>query len=184
MKAIWIGLALWLGGCAGLQSGDPASPYYAYTTGWVVELKRPLTIPVGAATVRLQYGNIVPRNSVQEQDPFCVVELDTVGAEPQILQPGRFEVWRVTRSVNPVTAAAKSPLVKAGHGIDDGDPSFLYFITEFRLRDPNQPALRGMRCAWNQMAPGNRALMRHLTLDEIRGALGGWMAMIPPQEAL
>jgi hypothetical protein len=184
MKAIWIGLALWLGGCAGLQSGDPASPYYAYTTGWVVELNRPLTIEPGAATVRLQYGHIVPRNSVQEQDPFCVVELDTVRAEPQTLQPGRFEVWRVTRSVNPITAAATSPLVKLGHGSDDGDPSFLYFITEFRLRDPNQPALRGMRCAWNQMAPGNRMLMRHLTLDEIRWALGGWMTLIPPQEGL
>jgi hypothetical protein len=184
MKAIGLCLAVLLAGCAGLQSSDPASPYYAYTTGWVVELNRPLTIEPGTATVRLQYGRIVPRNSVQEQDPFCVVELDTVRAEPQTLQPGRFEVWRVTRSVNPITAAATSPLVKLGHGSDDGDPSFLYFITEFRLRDPNQPALRGMRCAWNQMAPGNRALMRHLTLDEIRWALGGWMTLIPPQEAL
>ena len=105
MKAIGIGLVLMLGGCAGLQSADPASPYYAYTTGWTVQLNRALTIPADAATVRLQYGRIVPRNSVQEHDPFCVVELDTVRAEPQTLQPGRFEVWRVTRSVNPITAA-------------------------------------------------------------------------------
>jgi hypothetical protein len=173
-----------LGGCAGLQSADPASPYYAYTTGWAVQLNRALTIPADAATVRLQYGRIVPRNSVQEHDPFCVVELDTVRAEPQTLQPGRFEVWRVTRSVSPITAAVKSPLIKAGLGDDDGDPSFLYFITEFRLRDPDQPNLRGMRCAWNQVAPGNRPLMRHLTLDEIRQALGDWMNLIPPKEML
>ncbi|MBW8372169.1 MAG: hypothetical protein K0M66_14535 [Thiobacillus sp.] len=184
MKAIGIGLVLMLGGCAGLQSADPASPYYAYTTGWTVQLNRALTIPADAATVRLQYGRIVPRNSVQEHDPFCVVELDTVRAEPQTLQPGRFAVWRVTRSVSPITAVVKSPLIKARLVDDDGDPSFLYFITEFRLRDPQQPDLRGMRCAWNQMAPGNRALMRHLTLVEIRQALGDWMILIPPKEVL
>jgi hypothetical protein len=186
MHAIGIGLVLvlMLGGCAGLESADPASPYYAYSTGWSVQLNRPLTIEPDAATVRLQYGRIVPRNSVQEQDPFCVVELDTVRAVPQVLQPGRFEVWRVTRSVNPITAALKPSLIKARHADDDGDPSFLYFITEFRLRDPAQPTLRGMRCAWNQMAPGNRALMRHLTLDEIRQALGDWMTLTPPKAML
>lgn len=184
MRAIVLGLALLLGGCTGPQPGDPASPYYAYTTGWAAALKRPLTIEPGAATVRLQYGRIVARNSVQEQDPFCVVELDTVRDVPQVLQPGRFEVWRVTRSVNPIAAGTQSPLRKAHWVGDDGDPSFLYFITEFRLRDPAQPALRGLRCAWNQMAPGNRMLMRHLTLDEIQGALGGWITLIPPKETL
>ena len=184
MKTIALGLVLLLGGCAGLESPDPASPYYAYTSGWVVELHRPLTIPPGAATVRLQHGAVVPRNSVQEQDPFCIVELDTVRDAPQVLQPGRFEVWRVTRSINPITAGAAPGLVKAHYVDDDGDPSFLYFITEFRLRDPDQPNLRGMRCAWNQMAPGNRALMRHLTLGEIQGALGGWITLIPPKETL
>ncbi|MCD6706344.1 MAG: hypothetical protein LT080_07815 [Thiobacillus sp.] len=183
MKRIGIWLALLLGGCAGLESPDPASPYYAYSSGWTAQLNRPLTIPPDAATVRLQYGRIVPRNSVQEHDPFCVVELDTVRAGPQTLQPGRFEVWRVTRSVSPV-AAAVSPFVKTRFVADDGDPTFLYFKTEFRLRDAAQPNLRGMSCAWNQMAPGNRALMRHLTLDEIRQAVGGWMSLIPPGERL
>jgi hypothetical protein len=183
MKTMAWGLVLLLAGCAGLQSSDPASPYYAYTTGWTAQLSRPLTIPAGAATVRLQYGDIVPRNSVQEHDPFCIVELDTVATGPQILQPGRFEVWRVTRFVDPVSAAVHSPWVKARLADFDGDPSFLYFITEFRLRDPQQPQLRSLRCAWNQMAPGNRALMRHLTLDEIRGALGSWIRLAPPGEA-
>jgi len=33
-----------------------------------------LPIDPGAATVRLQYGRIVPRNGVQEYDPFCIME--------------------------------------------------------------------------------------------------------------
>ncbi|MDA8129828.1 MAG: hypothetical protein M0Z73_14180 [Betaproteobacteria bacterium] len=176
--------ALALAGCAGLESSDPASPYYAYSTGWVAQLNRPLVIPADSATVRLQYGRVVPRNGVQEQDPFCVVELDTVSEAPQTLQPGRFEVWRVTRSISFV-AEAESYVLKARYvHDDDGEPTFLYYKTEFRLRDPAQPQLRGMTCEWNQMAPGNRALMRHLTLDEIRGALGDWMSLIPPKTAL
>lgn len=180
MKAFVLAAACLLAGCSGLESADPASPYYAYSSGWVAQLNRPLTIPPDAATVRLQYGRIVPRNSVQEQDPFCVVELETVRPEAQVLQPGRFEVWRVSRSVSPLIVAAV-PFVKAALA-DDDEPTFLYYITAFRLRDAAQPTLRGMTCAWNQMAPGNRALMRHLTLAEIRGALGDWMSLIPPEE--
>lgn len=179
MKKIWIGLVL-LAGCTALESPDPASPYYAYPPGWRVELNRPLTIPPGAATVRLQYGQIVPRNSVQEHDPFCVVELDTVREEPQTLQPGRFEIWRVRRSVSPIMATKASPFIRTVFADDDGEPSFLYYMTEFRLRDPGQPTLRGMTCAWDQLAPGSRVLMRHLSLDEIRSALGNWMRLLPP----
>ena len=170
--------ALLLGGCAG-----PASPHDGYPGGWALRLERALEIPPGAATVRLQYGRLVPRNGVQEHDPFCVVELTTVRPAPQILQPGRFEVWRVTRSVSTIAAAA-SPFVKVGLMVDHSEPSFLYFKTEFRLRDAAQPDLRGMTCMWDQMAPGNRPLMRHLTLDDIRGAVGDWMTLIPPKERL
>ena len=184
MKRFGIGLALLLGGCAGLGSPDPASPHYAYSSGWTVQLNRPLTIPPDAATVRLQYGRIVPRNSVQEHDPFCVVELDTVRRGPQTLQPGHFEVWRVTRSVNPIAVARSSPYLRTGLVLDDGNPTFLYFITEFRLRDAAQPDLRSMTCAWNQMAPGNQGLMRHLTLGEIQSALGDWITLISPKERI
>lgn len=184
MRMTVMGFALLLGGCAGLESPNPASPYYAYSTGWVAQLNRPLVIPADSATVRLQYGHVVPRNGVQEQDPYCVVELNTVGDAPQTLQPGRFQVWRVTRSVS-FYAEAASPSMKVRYVDDDGDdPSLLYYKTEFRLRDAAQPNLRGMTCAWNQMAPGNQPLMRHLTLDEIRGALGGWMSLIPPKVTL
>ena len=185
MKVAVFASALLLAGCAGLDSPNPASPYYAYSAGWVAQLNHPLTIPAGSATVRLQYGHVVPRNGVQEQDPYCVVELNTVSEAPQTLQPGRFEVWRVTRSVSPIAAAAKSPLMRAFYVDDDqGNTSFLYYITTFRLRDAAQPNLRGMTCAWNQMAPGNQPLMRHLTVDEIRGALGGWITLIAPKETL
>jgi hypothetical protein len=183
MKIIAIGLAALLAGCAGLTSPDPASPYYAYPTGWVLQLERPLTIEPGAATVRLQYGRVVPRNGVQRQDPHCVVELNTVSDGPQILQPGRFEVLRVIRSTHDFFVEA-SPFVRAARYVGDDGPLSLFFITEFRLRDPAQPALRSMTCAWDQLMPGYLGHMRHLGLDEIRSALGDWMRWIPPKEML
>ncbi len=173
-----------VGGCGSLNSPDPVSPYYAYPPGWTVQLNQVLPIDPGAATVRLQYGRIVPRNGVQEQDPFCIMEVNTLNNQVQLLQPGRFEVVQVTRSISSITAVAPSPLLKARHVYDDGTPSFLYYITEFRLHDPARPDVRSLRCAWDQMAPGNRALMRHLTLGEMRGALGGWITLIPPAERL
>lgn len=193
MKLIGFGLVLLLGGCAGLQSPDPASPYYAYSPGWRVQLNRVLPIDPGSATVRLQYGRIVPRNGVQEQDPFCIMEVNTLSRQVQLLQPGRFEVVQVTRSVSELSAAAsplippslmKMGLMKTGLGGGNDTPSFLYFITTFRLRDAAQPDVRSLTCAWDQMAPGNRSLMRHLTLDEIHSALGDWMHLIPPKESL
>ncbi|WP_296895024.1 hypothetical protein [Thiobacillus sp.] len=176
--------ALLLAGCASLESPDPASSYYAYPPGWLAQLNQPLTIPPGSATVRLQYGQVVPRNGVQELDPYCVVELNTVRDTPQTLKPGRFQIWQVTRSVD-FYAAAKSPLMKARYVDDDGgDVTPLYYKTAFRLHDPAQPNLRGMTCAWKQMVPGNPPLMRHLRLSEIRAALGDWITLIPPKAML
>jgi hypothetical protein len=187
MKALTLVGVLVLGGCGSLASPDPGSPYYAYPPGWGVQLNRVLPIDPGAATVRLQYGRIVPRNGVQEQDPFCIMEVNTLSNQVQMLQPGRFEVVRVTRSVSDITAAASS-VIPPGYlktGLGGGDsPSFLYFITTFGLRDASQPTIRSLRCAWDQMAPGNRALMRHLTLDEMSQALGNWMTLVPPKESL
>ncbi len=185
MKTLMLAGMLFLGACSGLSSPNPDSPYYAYPPGWVMQLNRPLPIEPGSATVRLQFGQIVPYNGVQDAYPFCIVEVNTVsGASAQILQPGRFEVLKVTRSVSEISASA-APHAQPGFLKVGADlPSFLYFITTFQLRPPQQSDIRNMRCAWNQMAPGNRGLMRDLTLDEMRQALGDWISLMPPRESL
>lgn len=183
MKIPVIVLAALLTGCTSLASTDPASPHYTYPPGWALELIRPLTIGPGEATARMQYGRVVPRNGVQRHDPHCVVELDTVSDGPQTLQPGRFEVLRVIRSTSDFFVSGEH-FFRTVRFVEDDGPLSLFFITEFRLRDPAQPALRSMTCAWDQLAPGNYPMMRHLALGEIRSALGDWMRIIPPREAL
>ncbi len=182
MRILAAGVLVVLGGCAIPGSSDPSSPYFAFGPGWQVQLHRTLTIPADAASVRLQQGSIVPRNSVQAHEPYCVVELETVRSEPQVLQPGRFEAWQVTRSSDSIAAAPAAISVTVGAQGHDTGPSFLYYKTEFRLRSDAQPAIRSLTCAWDQMTPGNRPFMRHLTLDEMRRALGGWISLNPPKE--
>jgi len=143
-----------------------------------LRLDKILQIEPDAATARLQYGRIVARNAVQEQDPFCVFEIDTVSPTYQTVLPGRFEIIAVTRSVE--TLAGMPPFRSAwqvrrvSFGDDDG-PTHIYYKTTFRLRDDVQP-VRALSCMSNQNA-GGIPIMRHLTSGEIRTALGDWFTL-------
>jgi hypothetical protein len=154
-----------LAGCADTPQAVPS-----YNQGRLV-LNQTLTIPPNAATVRLQYGRIVASNAVQEHDPFCVFEIDTVAAGEQTVRPGRFAITRIGRSIETIAGLNTLRRVRVVLGDDSGGLSHLYYKTTFRLHDEAQP-VRALTCMSNQLAPGI-AIMRHLTPGEIRGALGG-----------
>ena len=137
-------------------------------------LRQALAIPPDAATVRLQHGRIVPNNAVQEQDPFCIFEIDTVAPGEQTVRPGTFTITRVSRSVETFAGMPVFPFRPLRVALGDGDdgPSQIYYKTTFRLSAPDQP-VRALACMSNQYMPGN-PIMRHLTLAEIRQALGTW----------
>lgn len=177
------GLAALLSACAGFDDYSQDSAHYRYGSGWILQLNRTLEIGADEASVRLQSGRIVPRNSVQEQRPFCVFEIATVRSVPQAVAPGRFEIWQVQRRVSTI-ADAGAPAAPVGPValVWGGDsPSFLYYKTEFRLRAPDRPELIGLTCMHDQL--GTYGIMRHLTLDEIGATLGEWFSIIPPEGA-
>ncbi|MFA5081411.1 MAG: hypothetical protein WC474_02555 [Hydrogenophilaceae bacterium] len=166
-----------LGACADQPGRDPNSPYYAYPAGLTVGLERALVIPPGEATVRLQYGHPVARNGVQEYDPYCILELGTVAAAAQTVPPASF---RITRSQRRVEAFSGMPVMPGpSFGGDDGGPSQMYFITEFRLHSDAQPDVRSLTCQHDQGAAGV-GIPRHLTLAEMRQALGGYFVFDLP----
>ena len=147
-----------------------------------VLLHERLTIPPNAATVRLQSGQVVAFNAVQEHDPFCVFELDTVAPGPQTLNPGSFAITRVVRSIESFAGMPVFPAVRTlrvGLGDADGGPSHIYYKTRFQLDGGGQGA-RALTCMSNQMAPGI-PIMRHLTLAEMRQALGGILSLELPR---
>jgi hypothetical protein len=161
-----------LAACASPQKYGPDSPHYAYPGGARFILNHPLEVEPGSATVRLQFGKIVARNAVQEVEPHCIFEVNSVRDMGQQIQPDSFDITAVRRSVTTFSGMpAYFAAMRAGFD-RDGGPSHIYYKTEFRLRSARQPDVRAMTCQSNQMAPGI-AIMRHVTLPEIRQALGG-----------
>ncbi len=172
-------LVLPLLGCATRADYPAESPYYTYPGGARLSLNRALEIPPDSATVRLQFGHPVARNGVHEEEPYCVFELNTVREQAQRVDPGRITVTDIQRRVRTIASLspwATQPAVRRVGLSDDDMPSHLYFITEFRLRSDTQPNIRSLACMHNQMMPGV-AIMRHLTLPQIRSALGDYFTL-------
>lgn len=174
-----LGLSL-LAGCATVQDLGPSSPHFRYPEGTRLSLNQAVEIQPGEASVRLQFGRIVPRNGVQEQEPHCIFEIDTVRDTVQRIEPDVFTVTRVDRGVwmsaFPVAAA-----LRVGLG-DHSGPTLIYYQTEFRLRSARQPGVRSLLCQSNQNAAGIHPNMRHLTLEEIRQALGAIFTIHLPDQ--
>ncbi|OYY93428.1 MAG: hypothetical protein B7Y41_11730 [Hydrogenophilales bacterium 28-61-23] len=145
-----------------------------------LQLRETLRIEPDAASVRLQYGRVVARNAVQEHDPFCVFEIDSVLPETQTVPPGEFRIVAISRSVATIAGQPVFPFFRqVSLGGDDG-PTHIYYKTTFRLRHSQptaSPPVRALACMSNQNAPGNANFMRHLTLREIRAALGEWFTL-------
>ncbi len=168
---------------ASMLSACANAPQSSLAEKGILQLRQALQISPDAATARLQYGHIVARNAVQEHDPFCVFEIDTVRPETQVIAPGEFLVTGISRSVETFAGMPVAPLVEHFPRLnrrvsfsDDDSPTHIYYKTTFRLRDAKQP-VRALTCMSNQNAPGNANFMRHLTLAEISGALGEWFTL-------
>ena len=150
-----------------------ASPPPATINIGRLSLLAPLVIPSASATVRLQYGNPVARNGVQEQDPFCVFEINTVSDGPQTVKPDTFRITRYSHAISSIADAALPwPVATRVALFDDDGPTHIYYQTLLRLESALQPGVRQLTCMSNQNLPGVYPFMRHLTLDEIRAALG------------
>lgn len=159
-----------------LLTACAATPHPASVQG-ALELLAPLAIPPESATVRLQYGHPVARNAVQEHDPFCIFELETVADSTQTVQPDRFRILDVAQVIDSISATSLPGPIRVS--FSDRRPSHLYFKTRFRLASEQQPRVRMLTCMSNQFAPGNEHRMRHLTLQEMRDALGTGFRLEP-----
>lgn len=172
--------------CTTTPEYGPESPYYAYPEGMRLILNQALEIPPESATVRLQFGRVAARNDVQEQEPHCIFEIETVRDAVQRIEPDTFHVLRVQRSVWMSSLPQPEPVraVRVGLGDSSSGPTLIYYQTEFRLRSERQPAVRALTCQSNQNAAGIFPNMRHLTVPEIRQALGAIFSLELPAQRL
>jgi len=173
IAALCFGLTL-LAGCQTVPSVHP----YSAPAGLQIELNRPLTVPAESATVRLQSGRTVATNAVQETEPYCIFELNTVRETPQPVAPEHFDVIRVEHRIQDFSGMPVNPM-QGLFGRDNG-PSQIYFITEFQLAAGKNGRVRSLSCQSNQSSytPPQR---RHLTLKEMQGAVGDYFSFEAPR---
>lgn len=153
------------------------SPYYRFPENGRLVLNHALEIPANWATVRLQSGKIVAFGQVQEQEPHCIVEMDTVRSEPQRIEPDTFNIVRVQRSISQL-AGASGFFIRAAHA-SDTQPTQMFYRTTFILKSDKQPWVLRMACQSDQYAAGI-GIPRQLSVPEIRRALGNILTLELP----
>lgn len=137
-------------------------------------LKQELTIPAGTAHVTLQGGRVVSGNDVRSYHPYCELEVHKVLDVPQKVGPDEFVIRRAYQESRTVSSGGIRP-ASGRVGFFMNGASVLVFRTVFRLSSSRQPDVRWLVCEqWGDTVSGT-----HLTLDEIRKALGDVMTLAP-----
>jgi len=138
-------------------------------------LNQSISIPAHSASVVLQGGRVMTGKQINHYHPNCRLEVQKVSDAPQVLQPDEFLVRRSRHEDR--TTWNGNPLQLAGANHGNGGPSFVIYQTILELQSVNQPQVRWMTCEqW-----GDPAIGRHLTLHEIRLALGDVMRLVLPE---
>lgn len=176
-KMLLVCLVALLWSCDTPRSYGPETPYYRFSPDSRLVLKRPLDVPAGWATVRLQHGSAVPFGHVGEYLPHCILEVDKVRDVPQRVEPDTFAIVKVVRSES-MLAARSGIFIRAAFA-DDDRPAQMFYKTIFMLRSERQPGVRSLTCQSDQYAAGV-GIPRHLTVPEIREALGDVFALELP----
>ncbi len=168
--------ALALAACQPLAVRDPASPWYVPPAGSRLILHRTLTIPPNGVSVWLQAGEVLPHGGVNQFEPWCKFEHRLRVARPLEVVPDTFTVTRVERRIDLVLGMPAPVRLAALDWSEDGQPSHVTYATRFHLGSALQPDVLRLTCGHLQDPVGNA---RHLTLAEIRQALGEVFTLEP-----
>jgi hypothetical protein len=169
--------------CGACQSApttfDENSSDYPPPVGSRFTLRQELVIPADSAHVDLQAGRPVSLSKLNQYHPYCRLDVQDVRETPQTLTPDEFLVKRVYREATDVVARRSVLLPVRRVSDDNGGPTFMIYRTVFILKSAHQPQVRRLSCErWDRPALGD-----HLSLREIRTALGDYFSVALPGEA-
>lgn len=161
-RCILLSMLVLLAACQGaaLQSPVPV--------GSVLELHQPLTIPAGRSNIHFQDNGLRGTGGgINQYAPNCRLVLRARAEVPRQVQPDRFTIRRVQHHVEGLLAG-----LGAGVMLFDGNgSSHATYITDFYLHSEHQPEVVRLSCQqWQD--PAYDRFPSHVTLDEVRGALG------------
>ncbi len=177
MKKLLLTVVVLLSGCAASVPKDESSPFYQISTGSVLSLEAPLTIPAKKVSILFQYGEVLPPSYWFDQyEPYCKFELWTKNQTAVTVNPDRFTIHRVVVGSTPILVGNPSLMVASAGGLtpllmakdDDGDSSYLRFYTELYLQSAKQPDVYRLTCNYID----DPWVGLPLSIQEIRAALG------------
>lgn len=154
---------------------DENSPYWAPPPGSLLILNQTISVPAHSATVVLQGGRVVSGKDIKRYHPHCRLEVHRVSDTPQMLQPDEFVVRRSHQDAS--IAWQEGPLLVANRvRVGSDGPTFYIYKTILELQSARQPQVRWMTCEqWGDPSTG-----QHVTIHEIRNALGDMMRLVLP----
>lgn len=138
--------------------------------GSKLKLTQTLTIPGGSAGVTLQDGQPMNPKDINRYYPHCRLEVNDVRETPQTVQPDEFHVRRMFQ----LDDTAEGPGLLRVRRLHIGSGvSFILYRTVLELKSTQQPQVRTLTCQhW-----GDPAVGRHLSLNQVRLALGKVMIL-------
>lgn len=177
-RSMLVFLLLVLGACQSAPTAsDENSAAYPPPVGSRFTLKQELTIPAGSAHVDLQRGEAVSLSKLNLYHPHCRLDVQEVRETPQVLVPDEFLVKRVYRQTTDLVTQRSGFVEVRLVSDNDGGPTFMIYRTVFDLQSTRQPQVRRLSCEqWDRPALGN-----HLTLSQIRTALGEFFTIALPE---
>jgi len=152
--------------------GNERSPYFVVPNDSRVVLTQQLTIAAEEVAVYTQDGRVLPFAEVNKYHPHCKFELYTRRNATRTVAPDEFVV---TRALQEETASAAAGALRYARlrlaviGDEPGGAPLRSFTTRMYLHSDKQPDVYRLSCAqW-----GYPPFDRHVTIEEIRRALGG-----------
>jgi hypothetical protein len=158
---------------------DADSPFYQIPRGATLVLNRDITIPAG--TVRVIYQNGREVYAPDQYEPFCKFEILPLKDEPQQVKADEFLIYRSGRGEGALLVGLETLPRYARAGViwlDNDPPSPRIYGTYLFLRSEQQPDVYRLLCGYLQ-DPAD--VPRHLTINQIRTALGGTFTLQVPQ---
>jgi hypothetical protein len=177
MRSIVFLTSLLLLACNTVVVNNEDSPFYSIPVGSKLVLHQTVTVPASRASLYIQGGRIAPYSDINQYHPHCKFELNTIKDVPQIVEPDRFEVYKVVHGVDYAgggfAVVGNLGFSFAGRSNTNG-PSPEPYATILYLRSVKNPDARVMTCQhWEDPTDA-----RHLTIDEIRKALGNIFTLV------
>jgi hypothetical protein len=177
MRWLLIVSTMVLTACQSWHEPSETSPYYAVPVGSRLILNQPITIPADKASIYIQRGQAVSYSGRDFYYANCQFEVNTVKSVAQTIEPDEFIVNRVSQRIEVNRLFVPGTMI-AGMGIHKSDVTDKFYGRVLYLRSSKQPDVFRISCGrWD-----DRPLSNHLTIQEIRGALGDLFTLRLPAQ--